>query len=232
MWPPVLRHTGLLVRRVLLRKQIIPRKYWRGTSNTRPACVVFVYSYATKIGEGKKRKETYNTHFHTDTLNPAADCFIIASTDILNTGQESVFPHVSCVSWGWVEQRRNGKEKWLILLPSHFSWDPDRWEYDTKGAAIPPARPTGFRSQDDLNQAREVTERMYGLLSMEKLLVKINETKQNRPQSWQSSTLLCKIIIIYIYNILWFWAKQYCILSHLLNFQSLRSHPPAWVLLF
>lgn len=40
-----------------------------------------------------------------------------------------------------------------------------------------------------------------------------------------------KIIIIYIYNILWFWAKQYCILSHLLNVQSLRSHPPAWVFL-
>ena len=35
-------------------------------------------------------------------------------------------------------------------------------------------------------------ETMYGLPSMEKLLAKINETKQKRPQSWQSSTLLCK----------------------------------------
>lgn len=63
-WPPVLRHTGLLVRRVLLRKQIIPRKYWRGTSNTRPACVVFVYSYATKIGEGKKKRNPQHTSPH------------------------------------------------------------------------------------------------------------------------------------------------------------------------
>lgn len=116
-WPPVLRHTGLLVRRVLLRKQIIPRKYWRGTSNTRPACVVFVYSYATKIGEGKKKKkETHNTHLHTDTLNPTADCFI-ASTDILNTGQEFAFPHVSCVSWGWNREGMVRKSDLFCYLP-------------------------------------------------------------------------------------------------------------------
>lgn len=119
MWPPVLRHTGLLVRRVLLRKQIIPRKYWRGTSNTRPACVVFVYSYATIIGEGKK-KETHNTHLHTDTLNPTADCFIIASTDILNTGQEFAFPHVSCVSWGWNREGMVRKNDLFCYLPIFY----------------------------------------------------------------------------------------------------------------
>lgn len=41
----------------------------------------------------------------------------------------------------------------------------------------PPARPTGFRSQDDLNQAGEVMERNVRPALHGKTVVKINETK-------------------------------------------------------
>lgn len=124
MWPLVSGHTAFLVRSVLLKKQTIPRKYWIGTSNTRPACAVICFIKSKK----NKNKNTPHTSPHGNSQSHS--CFIIAYNG--HDGHGDSRPPAASVRQMWQWAVLVGQRKCTSSISFSFfkMQDMSRWAGD------------------------------------------------------------------------------------------------------